>query len=536
MRKQDSLTRYPVYPIGEHTMNGDNTKTKRTILIVDDLPANITLLRRDLEPENKVLVATSGESGIRLACREKPDLILLDVLMPQIDGFETCRRLKLNDRTADIPIIFVTAKDETDGVVEGFDVGGVDYIIRPFEKAELLARVNTHLKINQLTQDLTQTAQQLQQKNRELEQEISKRQQAEEALRTADEHLSMLSRQEAQRWGIEGIVGQSLLMAKILSDVRRLHKNDTTNVLILGESGTGKELIARAIHFGGIRKAGPFIALNCSAIPSELAEDELFGHVRGAFSGATESRKGRFELANSGTLFLDEIGDMPPPLQAKLLRVIEDGCIMPVGGTHERRVDVRIIAATHADLRAKMEAGEFREDLYYRLAGFTVTVPPLRERQEDIPLLAQHFLTMFAGEMGKEKAKLSPDALLALQQYPFPGNIRQLKNIIEAALIASDGEELRPNHLSLSFPHLEPRDMENHASELGARNPPELAATLPLNLREAEAILIRRALKQAHGLKGKAAKLLGINRKTLFNKMRGLEDEIWSANQQTDSM
>lgn len=270
----------------------------------------------------------------------------------------------------------------------------------------MLIRIQTHLQISQLTKRLLETGlelakanRELNQKNTELQREIQKREQAEwdrdqarEELQKADEQLAHLSQQEAEWWGIPGFVAQSRTMAEILARVRRLHHNDTTSVLITGESGTGKELIARAIHYGGPRAKGPFFTINCSAIPKELAESTLFGHVRGAFTGATTDKKGYFELASDGTIFLDEVGDMPLELQAKLFRVLEYGVFTPVGRTEEKQTHARILSATNADLPAKIAAGEFREELYFRLARFTVAVPPLRKRPEDIPLLISHFL------------------------------------------------------------------------------------------------------------------------------------------------
>ncbi|MCZ6677258.1 MAG: sigma-54 dependent transcriptional regulator [Candidatus Poribacteria bacterium] len=446
---------------------------KAIILIVDDNPANRDLLRQTLEPENYgIRLAPNGTVAIQLVGLEAPDLILLDVIMPEIDGFETCIRLKANPDMASIPVIFITARHESESVVKGFQVGGVDYITKPFSKEEVLARVETHLKIDRMAKDLlhkntalSQANEALTQAYEKLKQEITRREQAEDALQIAAEERSIISEQEAARWGIAGFVGTSQTIKKILNEVRQLQEVGTTSILITGESGTGKELIARAIHFGGTRADGRFVPVNCSTIPSELAESVLFGHVKGAFTGANTDRLGYFELADGGTLFLDEIGDMPLELQVKLLRVLEDGCIMPIGATGEKRVDVRILAATNADLQRKIAEGTFREDLYYRIARFPVAVPPLRERREDIPLLVEHFLNMFAHEMslssergGGEASKrgntshapsLSPEAMEVLMNYPFPGNIRELKNIIEGALILSGRREIRPEHLHL---------------------------------------------------------------------------------------
>jgi len=429
-----------------------NESIEARILIVDDISANLNLLREVLEPEGyEILGAPSGEIALQIANRTVPDLILLDIVMKGIDGFETCRRLKADPKTAEIPVIFITVKDEVEDIVTGFRVGGVDYIAKSAQKEELLVRVKNHLKINQLTQDLSQKNAELTLANQQLQQEISRREQeekarqkAENALLKADEQLSILSAQEAKRWGIEGFVGQSKTIGAILDEVRKLQDVDTTSVLITGESGTGKELIARAIHTGSARGKRPFIPANCSAIPSELAESELFGHVRGAFTGANTSRKGHFELADGGTLFLDEIGDMPLELQTKLLRVLEDGSFAPVGSNIQKQVDVRILAATNANLQNKIAVGTFRSDLFYRLAGYTVDVPPLRDRKEDIPLLTSHFLSLLTAEMGREKVTLTPEALEALKEHGFPGNIRELKNII-AVILSSDNSTVHPS-------------------------------------------------------------------------------------------
>jgi DNA-binding NtrC family response regulator len=265
----------------------------------------------------------------------------------------------------------------------------------------------------------------------------------------ANEQLSEIRGREAEHWGIEGFIGRSPTLDRILVDVRRLQQVGTAGILVTGESGTGKELVAGAIHFGGLRATGPFVPVNCSAIPVELAESTLFGHVRGAFTGAVSDRKGAFEAAEGGTLFLDEIGDMPPEAQGKLLRVPEDRRIQPVGSAQEQQLDVRIVAATHQDLHQLMETVQFWQDLYFRLAGFTVDLPPLRKRRDDIPLLSAHFLRITTAEMGMSQPLLTGEALAALQGYHFPGNVRELKNIMDHALIRSSGGDILPEHLDL---------------------------------------------------------------------------------------
>ncbi len=448
------------------------------ILLVDDIVTNLKILRDALEPEGyELLVASDGPTALRAAATSLPDLILLDIVMPEMDGYEVCRHLKATEATRAIPVIFITARDEADDLVEAFRAGGADYITKPFAREEVLARVDTHLHNSRLTRTLLQ-------KNVELEREIARREAAEEQSAAATERLDLLSRAAASHWGIDGFIGHSRTIQQILTEVQQLQNTGTTSVLISGESGTGKELIARAIHFGGTRAQGPFIALNCSAIPSELAESTLFGHVKGAFSGAHAARKGSFYLADGGTLFLDEIGDMPVALQAKLLRVLEEGIVTPVGGEREQRVDVRVVAATNADLQQQIGVGAFRQDLFFRLARFPVRLPPLRERREDIALLARHFLHLLAGEMGLAEPLLSTTALAALEAYNFPGNIRELKNMIEHALIKSQGSAIAQEHLN--FIEASPQ----HPAIAPDRNMPQTAPLQTLSTDESAARIL----------------------------------------------
>ena len=431
------------------TKNMDNIKSqKANILVVDDIPDNLRFLSKTLTEQGyKVRCVQNGARALKAAQLEPPDLVLLDIKMPKMDGYEVCQQLKASQQTQEIPIIFLSALDDVTNKVKAFEVGGVDYITKPFQHEEVLARVHAHLTLRDQQIQLEKQNAELIKLNEQLKQEMARREQAENTLQVADAKLfSMLSEQEAKRWGISGFIGKSQSIIKVLDEIRRLQDVEKTNVLILGESGTGKELIARALHFGGVRAKGPFMPVNCSAIPDELAESHFFGHVRGAFTGATGDRKGYFELANGGTLFLDEIGDMPKRLQAKLLRTLEDGTLMPVGGHQEKKVNVRIIAATNANLPAKIAASEFRDDLYFRLASYIIDMPPLRERQEDIPLLAKHLLSAFAEEMGRPQVTLTAEALATLENYPFPGNIRELKNLIEHALISSGGAQIQPQH------------------------------------------------------------------------------------------
>tara|TARA_R110001592_G_scaffold25555_3_gene96946 strand:+ start:6872 stop:8299 length:1428 start_codon:yes stop_codon:yes gene_type:complete len=455
------------------------------VLVVDDIPANLDVLIGALEKAGfSVLVAKSGATAIDIATRERPDVILLDIGLPGMDGIEVCRHLKAAPETAAIPVIFLTADTSKERIVEGIQAGGVDYVTKPFWQDEVIARLRTHLEKAMLLRALAD-------KNRALEDEIARR-------KALDNRLNMLARQEADRWGIEGFVGQSPTMREILREIGLLQNAGSVSVLITGESGTGKELIARAIHAGSSRSDKPFVAVNCAAIPDELAESLLFGHLTGAFTGARRDQTGFFAMADGGTLFLDEVGAMPIAVQPKLLRVLEDGMIRPLGAKTDRQVDVRVLSATNEPVSA------LREDLYYRLARFTVTAPPLRNRRDDIPLLALHFMRMFAEEMGCPPPGYSDAALTHLTGYGYPGNVRELKNIVERALIESGGSEIDVRHLRLNDPGV------------GATPAAENTHALPLDLAAAEAVLVRRALDAANGNVTQAAKLLGIDRNKLY--------------------
>lgn len=317
------------------------------ILIADDTPASLSLLSHLLEREGyEILAVSNGTDALKIAAKALPDLIMLDVMMPGHDGYYVCRELKAEAATRGIPVIFITSRHEMESIVKGFQVGAVDYIQKPFQSGEVISRVDTHLKISRLTRELKQ-------RNQQLEAEISLRQNAEQRLKT-------LASREARHWGLGGFVGNSPHLRGILADIERLQHFGKTSVLITGESGTGKELVARAIHHHSPRSEASFIPVNCVAVPAELAESLFFGHMKGSFTGATADRKGYFELADGGTLFLDEIGDMSATLQAKLLRVLEDGEVTPVGAAKSRRVDVRVLSATNADLAAKIAVGDFR--------------------------------------------------------------------------------------------------------------------------------------------------------------------------------
>jgi DNA-binding NtrC family response regulator len=397
-------------------------------------------------------------------------------------------------------VIFLTALTDVADMVTGFRAGGVDYIAKPFHEEELRQRVATHLSLRKSTQAL-------QEQNEILQNEIAQRTALTRERNHLADRLSFQSDEEARRWKLDGFVGHSGTLKAILRDVGRLQQT-SVSVLITGESGTGKELVARAIHSSSERSAGPFVPVNCAAIPHELADSLFFGHVKGSFTGANTDKPGYFQLANGGTLFLDEIGDMPLDLQAKLLRALEERAVMSVGGSTEDAVDVRVVSATHTDLPAAIREGGFRQDLYYRLAGFPVSVAALRDRQDDIPLLAAHFLQLLADEMRVPVATVTDAALEMLSAHAFPGNIRELKNIVERALIESGGADIEPKHL-----HLEA------AAPAAPITSGVSVEGLPLNLAEAEIALIQKALARTDGNMAQAAKLLGISRTKLYRRL-----------------
>jgi DNA-binding NtrC family response regulator len=476
------------------------------ILIIDDNPDNIRVLTETLEPHGyEIFLASKADKGIKLAETIQPDVVLLDIVMPGKNGFVVCQILKNDAKTRDIPIVFLTSKQEMESIVHGFEIGAVDYITKPFRMPEVLARLKTH-------SDNSRMAREIKERNHQLETEIDRRRIAENDKLAAEQRLSTLTTRESRRWGVQGLIGQSPEARQIRAEIERLQSFPSISVMVTGESGTGKELVARAIHYGSARKDGPFNAVNCAAIPAELTESVFFGHQKGSFTGAISDRKGCFEMADGGTLFLDEIGDMDLLLQAKLLRVLEDGEFVPVGGTQPKKVDVRIVAATNADLSAKITAGKFRQDLYFRLARYLIRTIPLRKRPSDIPLMTEHFLSTLASEMGMPPRKISEEAQSLLNAYIFPGNVRELRNIIERALIESAGKTVTPEHIYLM------PEGDTHLPLTRSDMPS--SARLPLNVKAAEEELIQRALAETGGNVSEAAKRLGMHRSRLYRRLR----------------
>ena len=410
---------------------------KANILVIDDKLENLRLLIGILSQEGyEVRPASNGQFALLSARTTPPDLILLDIKMPHLDGYMICEQLKANELTRDIPVIFLSALEDAQDKVKAFEVGGVDYITKPFQAQEVLMRVKTHLLLHRLRNHFEDL---VTERTAELSKALTEIQRLKDQLQTENMYL----REEIKcEHNFEEIIGQSAPLKSLLVSVQKVAPTDATT-LIHGETGTGKELIARAIHATSQRRDRPLIKVNCAALPTHLIESELFGHEKGAFTGASSQRIGRFELADKATIFLDEIGELPVELQPKLLRVLQEGTFERVGSSRTREVDVRVIAATNRDLQTEVQAGRFRQDLYYRLSVFPIFVPPLRERTEDIPFLLEAFVQKFNKKLGKSIEAIPQPILDALQQYAWPGNIRELENIVERAVISTEGSTLQ---------------------------------------------------------------------------------------------
>ncbi len=469
-------------------MTDAEKNSSTTILIVDDEPLNLELLAQELEDEGyKLVEAQSGEAALTACLKQAPDLILLDIMMPGMDGLETCKRLKADAALSGIPIIFMTALSEAEDKVAAFQAGGADYITKPFQSEEVLARIRVHIK-------LQETGRSLQSRNQQLEQQIN-------ALQDAQQTIHYLRQEIADEFHDDEIIGSSGVLNAAMKELAKVAPTDAS-VLLLGETGTGKELFARSIHQNSSRAEKPFIKVNCATLPSELVESELFGHERGAFTGATTNRKGRFELADSGSLFLDEVGELPLAAQAKLLRILQEQELERVGSESSIKVDVRIIAATNQDLSTAVQTGTFRDDLYFRLNVFPITIPALRMRNGDISLLAEYLTALSARRLGKQIDAIDADSLERLENYSWPGNVRELQNVIERAVILSQGSLLEIGEL------VEKTDQSQSTS---------------LETIEAEHILtiLRQSDWKIEGTDG-AAKRLGLHPSTLRGKMRKL--------------
>ncbi len=464
------------------------------VACVDDDPRIVRTVAAIVKRMGCVVDAYTDPQECWLKLEQHPvDIVMTDLDMPEVDGITLMKRIRA--KWPDTDVIIITGNADKTVAIQALRLGAFDFFEKPVNSDELVETIKRTMKYRALVKERDRFSDQ----------------------------VSFLSNQQAKRWGISAFVGKSDSIQNVVAEISKLHRASSTSVLVTGESGTGKELVARAIHYGGARATRPFIPVNCSAIPSELVESTLFGHVKGAFTGAIGDKKGAFVLADGGTLFMDEIGDMPPEMQTKLLRVLEDGVVVPVGGTREQQVDVRVVAATNADLQQHIANGSFRSDLFFRIAGYTMELPPLRNRTNDVPLLARHFAESLSDEMGFPAPDFSDAAMVLLQAHPFPGNVRELKNLVERALIECEGAMIEPEHLRFlpgmhghnqaSTPPIEGDSPAVNLPDKGA------ASELPLNLQNAEKLLISRAMAEANGNVSAAARSLGINRTKLYRKL-----------------
>ena len=440
-----------------------------TILVVEDKSSEREALARVLRLEDYNVKTASGSDEANAYLEEPVDLVISDLRMGKQDGIDLLRHWK--EYRPRVPFIMVTAYGEVDSAVEAMKLGAQDYLNKPVNPDELLVLVGKCLETRQ-----------------------------------KDETIEHLQQRLHERLGFENIIGKSKIMLDVFDQARRAALVDST-VLVTGESGTGKELIAEAIHQNSPRRAGAFVTVNMAAVPDNLVESELFGHVKGAFTGATTERQGRFEAANGGTIFIDEIGDFALTSQAKLLRVLENRCVTPIGSNDDSEVDVRVVAATSRNLEKMVEEGEFREDLYYRLNVVTIQLPTLRERRDDIPLLVEHFLNQLCAATGRTDIGIEPELMRFFQTYPWPGNVRQLRNCLESMVVLARDDTLTTEDLPATID-------EGSDTKEGVDIPSGTT------LHELERTAVEQALAEFHGNRTHAAESLGISVRTLQRKLK----------------
>ncbi len=463
------------------------------LLVVDDEPAILLAFRRAFRTGGlEVLTAESAGEGLAVAQERRPAVVVLDVQLPDQSGLDLFLRLRQLD--ARIPVIFITGKATTDTAIEAMKLGAYDYLFKPLELAHLREVIERALTLSRLMHVPAVVAE------------------AEPADDRAD-----------------AIIGRCPAMQEVYKAIGRVANQDVT-VLITGESGTGKELVARAIYQHCRRATGPFLAINCAAIPEQLLEDELFGHEKGAFTGADRQRIGKFEQCNGGTVFFDEVGDMSPLTQSKVLRLLQEQRFERLGGNETIQTDVRMLAATNQDLEVLVKTEEFRQDLFYRLSVFTITLPPLRERGDDLPLLVQHYLHRFNRELGKDVQSVAPEALALLRRYPWPGNVRELQSVLKRSLLQTTGSVLLPDFLPAALRKkatevegISDRDEGSLRQFIDERLTAGGADNLyEQTLHRMERLLLTRVLRHTGGNLLQSAKLLGITRGSLRNKVREL--------------
>ncbi len=456
-------------------MSGDQIR----VLVVDDQEMHAQAVAESLARIGyDCTIATSGQEGLQKIENEDFDVVITDLRMEGVDGLAVLRKAKME--LPDAEVVLVTGHGDIKTAVAAMQGGAATYLTKPVDINELRVVVDKYTQRHRLSQT-----------NKELQRQLD------------------------ERFGFEGMIGSSPLMHTVLDRLKQLAPTDS-RVLIQGETGTGKELVAKALHFNSPRKNKPFVPLNCTALNENLLEDELFGHEAGAYTGADRQRKGKFEYANGGTLFLDELGDMPIPLQQKLLRVLEDGQVYRVGGNEPIKVNVRVISATHRDLEQAVAKGTFRQDLYYRLKVVTIKLPPLRERREDITLLATHFMKEFASRYGRDVKTIAAEVRRMFASYEWPGNVRELRHVIES-MVAVDRDGI------LGIDDLPENDGLGKAQDAVAI-PMGESSLVGKPLAEVERYYILQALEMAAGNREEAAQMLAIGERTLYRKIKEYED------------
>ena len=457
------------------------------ILVVDDEPSMLEFLKIMLEKEGyEVNCAAGGKDAIEFCKELSYDIVITDIKMPQVTGLDVLHRIK--EIAPETVIMLITAYATTETAIEAMKEGAYDYVTKPFKVDEIKSVIKNALE--------------------------SKKQYRESALLSGEFDNSY-------KFGSINLVGKSKEMTRVYNLIQKVSQTKS-NVLICGESGTGKELVAKAIHYNSSRKNSPLLTINCGGVPESLLESELFGHKKGSFTGALYNKAGLFEAADGGTIFLDEVGDLPLPIQIKLLRVVQDKTFKPIGETEDRSVDVRIISATNKDLEDKVIQGEFREDLFYRLNVIQIRIPPLRDRKEDIPILTHYFLEKYSNELGKDVRRISSYAMEFLLNYKFPGNVRELETIIERSVALETPSIVLPESLTLAeFKN----GYEKSGKEIKVEIPPE-GLDIEAVLGNLEKNILLDALKKTHGAKKKAAELLNINLRSLRYKLEkhGIRD------------
>jgi DNA-binding NtrC family response regulator len=431
--------------------------------------------------------AADAGAALSLYDSERPSLVLLDINLPDRSGLDVLREIRGRDPEA--PVIMVTAAMLVENAVAALRAGAYDFVGKPINLEELQVTVRNALDAGRMRRE-----------------------------------LSAIRGERARKFGFEQIVGSSPAMTRMIALARKVAASEVSSVLLQGESGTGKDLVAKAIHYASHRAEAPFVAINCAAIPATLIESELFGYEKGAFTDAKARKEGLFEQAEGGTLFLDEIGELELGLQAKLLRVLEEGTFRRVGGLKDIPLDVRVIAASNRDLKAEGAQGRFREDLYYRLTVIQIDLPPLRERGDDMLLLAEHYLRTLGGALRRGARKLSPEVVEALRRYPWPGNVRELRNVIERVLILEEGDTVTKEYL----PSNVASGPSKEAPANGAAAPSDVDALFRLppsgvSVEEVELSLVRQAMTQAGGVQKKAARLLGLSRDQFRYRLKKIE-------------